>query len=92
MSQVLLVMSTKPARHAESLLDELESTLAHGTVARRVETLRRVTDIFVHNGLDFSQEQIVLFDDIFQCLIEHIEVSAKALLAQRLAPVASKAS
>ncbi|MGJ4942776.1 DUF2336 domain-containing protein [Bradyrhizobium sp. HKCCYLS1011] len=80
-------MSTKPARHTESLLDELETTLAHGTVARRVETLRRVTDLFVHNGLDFSQEQIVLFDDVFQCLIEHIEVSAKALLAQRLAPI-----
>lgn len=82
-------MSLKSAYPTENLLDELESTLAHGTVARRVETLRRVTDLFVRNTLDFSDEQIVLFDDVFQCLIEHIEVSAKALLAQRLATVDS---
>ena len=32
-------MSLKPAATTESLLDELQTTLAHGTVARRVETL-----------------------------------------------------
>ena len=40
------VMSSKSASTPESLLDELQTTLAHGTVARRVETLRRVTDLF----------------------------------------------
>ncbi|WP_315706152.1 MULTISPECIES: DUF2336 domain-containing protein [unclassified Bradyrhizobium] len=80
-------MNLKPVHRTRSLLDELESTLTHGTVARRVETLQRVTDLFVRNALDFSAEQIVLFDDVFQCLIEHIEVSAKALLARRLAAV-----
>src|SRR4029079_3750981 len=35
----------------------------------------------------FSNEQIALFDDVFQCLILHIENSAKALLSNRLAPV-----
>ena len=28
-----------------------------------------------------------MFDDVFQCLIDHIETSAKALLANRLAPI-----
>jgi len=37
--------------------------------------------------VDYSDEQIELFDDVFQCLIQHIEVSAKALLANRLAPI-----
>jgi uncharacterized protein (DUF2336 family) len=71
----------------ENLLDELQSTLAHGTVARRVETLRRVTDLFINGAVDYSDEQIALFDDVFQCLILHIEVSARALLSNRLAPV-----
>jgi uncharacterized protein (DUF2336 family) len=80
-------MSSKPASTSESLLDELQTTLAHGTVARRVETLRRVTDLFINGAVEFSNEQIALFDDVFQCLILHIETSAKALLANRLAPV-----
>jgi uncharacterized protein (DUF2336 family) len=73
----------------DSLLDELETALAHGTVARRVETLRRVTDLFVNGAVDYCDEQIVLFDDVFQCLIQQIEISAKALLARRLAPIDS---
>jgi uncharacterized protein (DUF2336 family) len=76
--------STKPA---ENLLDELQATLSHGTVARRVETLRRVTDLFIAGAVDYSDEQVCLFDDVFQCLIAHIETSAKALLADRLAPI-----
>src|SRR6267378_7375 len=81
------VMSSKSASTSESLLDELQATLAHGTVARRVETLRRVTDLFINCAVDFSNEQIALFDDVFQCLTDHIETSAKALLANRLAPI-----
>jgi len=80
-------MSPNPASTSESLLDELQTTLAHGTVARRVETLRRVTDLFLSGAVDFSDEQIALFDDVFQCLMHHIENSAKALLSTRLAPV-----
>src|SRR5713101_8331235 len=80
-------MSSKPASAPQSLLDELQTTLAHGTVARRVETLRRVTDLFLSGAVDYSNEQIELFDDVFRCLMEHIETSAKALLAKRLAPI-----
>src|SRR3981189_3631874 len=80
-------MSSKSAIAPLSLLDELQTTLAHGTVARRVETLRRVTDLFINGAVDFSSDQIGLFDDVFQCLMEHIETSAKALLANRLAPI-----
>ena len=80
-------MSSKSAIAPINLLDELQTTLAHGTVARRVETLRRVTDLFINGAIDYSDEQIGLFDDVFQCLIDHIETSAKALLANRLAPI-----
>jgi uncharacterized protein (DUF2336 family) len=80
-------MSAKSAATSENLLDELQTTLAHGTVARRVETLRRVTDLFINGAVDYSSEQIGLFDDVFQCLMHHIETSAKALLANRLAQI-----
>ncbi len=80
-------MGSKSAANSESLLDELQTTLAHGTVARRVETLRRVTDLFINGAVDFSNEQISLFDDVFQCLTEHIETSARVLLSNRLAPL-----
>jgi uncharacterized protein (DUF2336 family) len=80
-------MSSKRAVTSENLLDELQDTLAHGTVARRVETLRRVTDLFISGAVDYSDDQVGLFDDVFQCLIVHIEVSAKALLSNRLATI-----
>jgi uncharacterized protein (DUF2336 family) len=80
-------MSSKAASAPDNLLDELQTTLTHGSVARRVETLRRVTDLFINGAADYSDEQIVLFDDVFQCLIQHIEVSAKTLLSNRLAPI-----
>jgi uncharacterized protein (DUF2336 family) len=80
-------MSSKPAVTSENLLDELQATLAHGTVARRVETLRRVTDLFISGAVDYSDDQVGLFDDVFQCLIHHIEVSARALLSNRLASI-----
>jgi uncharacterized protein (DUF2336 family) len=80
-------MGLKADETSESLLDELQATLAHGPVARRVETLRRVTDLFVNGAVDYSDDQVELFDDVFQCLLIHIETSAKSLLANRLAPI-----
>ncbi len=56
-------------------------------MARRVETLRRVTDLFLGGAVDYSDAQVALFDDVFKCLIDHIEVSARTLLANRLASV-----
>ncbi|UPK33206.1 DUF2336 domain-containing protein [Bradyrhizobium sp. 186] len=82
-------MRSKSAKPSENLLDELQAALSHGTVARRVETLRRVTDLFVYNSVDYSDDHMRLFDDVFQCLIGQIETSARALLADRLAPIAA---
>jgi uncharacterized protein (DUF2336 family) len=80
-------MISKSLSTSDSLLDELQATLAHGTVARRVETLRRVTDLFISGAVEFADDQIALFDDVFQCLMHHIETSARALLSNRLAPL-----
>lgn len=82
-------MISRSARPSENLLEELQAALSHGTVVRRVEALRRVTDLFVGNAVDYSDEHIRVFDDVFQCLIEQIETSARTLLADRLAPIAA---
>jgi uncharacterized protein (DUF2336 family) len=79
-------MISKSRHSALGLLDELQAALAHGTVARRVQALRRVTDLFL-DAVDYSDDQIEMFDDVFSCLVENIETNAKALLARRLAPV-----
>jgi uncharacterized protein (DUF2336 family) len=77
-----------PKRNALSieLLGELEDTLVHGTVARRVQLLRSITDLFLSGAVDYADDQLEVFDDVFACLVLNIEVSAKALLANRLAP------
>jgi uncharacterized protein (DUF2336 family) len=82
-------MISKSTVSSVSLLDELETTLAHGTVARRVETLRRVTDLFLNGAVEYSDQQIEVFDDVYDCLIQSMEASAKVLLARRLAPIAT---
>jgi uncharacterized protein (DUF2336 family) len=82
-------MRSKAAKSSESLLEELQTALSHGTVAHRVETLRRVTDLFIDNAVDYSDDHVRVFDDVFQCLIEQIETSARVLLADRLAPIAA---
>jgi uncharacterized protein (DUF2336 family) len=71
----------------ENLIDDLEETLAHGSVARRVETLQRVTDLFVTRATDYSEELVDVFDDVYEHLTREIETSAKAILARRLAPI-----
>src|SRR3569832_171765 len=81
-------MTLKSLSTSNGLLDEMQTTLEHGNVARRVESLRRVTDLFISVAVEFTDDQIALFDDVFQCLMHHIETSAKALLSNRLAPIA----
>jgi len=50
-------MSSRPAALAtDNLLDELQETLTHGTVAKRVEALRKVSDLFVNGAMDYSDE------------------------------------
>jgi hypothetical protein len=63
-------MSSKSAGIPANLLEELQNALSHGPVARRVETLQRITDLFIQAEVDYSDEQIGLFEDVFHCLIE----------------------
>jgi uncharacterized protein (DUF2336 family) len=72
---------------AHSLIPEIENALQHGTQEKRVETLRRITKLFLQGASRFNDEQIGLFDDVLTCLIADIETRARAELARCLAPV-----
>lgn len=70
----------------QNLISDLENAVA----TRSTETgimLRRVTDLFLINAGHYTADQLELYDGILQVLIAAVEVSARAELAQRLAPV-----
>ncbi|MFY9687407.1 MAG: DUF2336 domain-containing protein, partial [Pseudolabrys sp.] len=69
-----------------NLISDLENAVA----TRSVDTgamLRRVTDLFLLNAGHYSADQLELYDGILKVLIAAVEVSARAELAERLAPV-----
>lgn len=70
-----------------SLIDELEGAIQSGSKDKRVDTLRRVTDLFLRDADRLSDQQITVFDDVIGHLIERIETRARAELSNRLAPV-----
>lgn len=70
------------------LITELEDALAYGSQKRRAEILLQVTNLFVTGSSKLSDDEIDLFDDVFLRLAAEIEVSVRALLAHRLAPLA----
>jgi uncharacterized protein (DUF2336 family) len=71
-----------------ALIDALERTIAHGSAQRRAEILMQVTDLFIAGSIRFSEDEIGLFDDVIARLAAGIEISVRAMLADRLAPVA----
>lgn len=71
----------------QSLIVELESAIQSGSKERRVDTLRRVTDLFLVGADRFTDEQIDVFDSVIGHLVQHIEGKALVELSERLAPV-----
>jgi uncharacterized protein (DUF2336 family) len=72
---------------AFSIITELEDAVSSGSSAKRVSTLRRVTDLFLHDGERLNDEQVKVFDDVLCFLVARVETRARAELAKRLAPV-----
>jgi uncharacterized protein (DUF2336 family) len=70
-----------------SLITELETTLASGSSPQRRAILRRVTDLFVTNADNYSNEQVAVFDDVMGYLIKKIEQQALVELSRRIAPL-----
>ena len=70
-----------------SIIAELEDAVKSGSSERRVDTLRQVTNLFLHDGDRLSEDQIKVFDDVLCVLISRVESRARAELSQRLAPI-----
>jgi uncharacterized protein (DUF2336 family) len=66
---------------------EIEDAIANGSKDRRGAILRRVTDLFIVGSDAFSDDEVGVFDDVILRLAADIEVSARAMLAERLAPI-----
>lgn len=70
-----------------SLIGALDHAVAVGSNGRRAEMLRQVTDLFIVEAAKLSDDDIELFDDVIARLAFDIELSARSLLAIRLAPI-----
>lgn len=71
------------------LIREVEDAIARGTPPRRVQQLRRVTDLFLRDAPALTDEQIDLFDVVIARLASAIEARARLELAERLADAAN---
>src|SRR5215207_11667245 len=81
----------------QSILDEIEAAIHAGSADKRLDTARRVTDLFLASAGSFTGEQVALFDNVLARLIKTIElrsiadISARMALAEistQLAPIA----
>jgi uncharacterized protein (DUF2336 family) len=72
---------------SHSLIAELEDAIESGSKDKRVDTLRRITDLFVSDADRLNDQQIDVFDDVLGHLIKRIEGKALAELSRRLGPV-----
>ncbi|HLH95145.1 MAG TPA: DUF2336 domain-containing protein [Xanthobacteraceae bacterium] len=71
----------------QSLIIELEEAIASGSSERRMNTLRRVTDLFLGESDRLNDTQIGVFDDVLCRLMKRIETKALVELSGSLAPV-----
>jgi uncharacterized protein (DUF2336 family) len=71
----------------DSLISELEESIRADSNEKRVQTLRKVTDLFLTETDRFNDQQINVFDDVLLRLIERVEAKALAELSRRLAPI-----
>jgi len=69
-----------------SFLREIEATVAHSSGPRRAEIARQLTDLFLVNAEQYSDDEIAVIDDVFVRLVATLEESARSLLAIRLGP------
>ena len=68
-----------------SIADEVEAAIAAGSAEKHLETIRRVTDLFLLSADGYSGEQIELFGDVLERLIKTIEIRALADVSARIA-------
>jgi uncharacterized protein (DUF2336 family) len=68
-----------------SIVDEVETALSTGSAAKRLETVRRVSDLFLSSAGSYKSEQVELFDNVLERLVKTIELRAIADVSARIA-------
>ena len=68
-----------------SIADEVEAAIKIGSAEKRLDTIKRVTDLFLSSAGSFNDEQIQLFDDVLERLVKTIEIRAIADVSARIA-------
>jgi uncharacterized protein (DUF2336 family) len=68
-----------------SIVDEVERAINTGSAEKPLETIKRVTDLFLSSAGSFNGEQIELFDNVLERLIKTIEIRAIADVSSRMA-------
>ncbi|MBU6455901.1 MAG: DUF2336 domain-containing protein [Bradyrhizobium sp.] len=71
----------------QSIIREVEQAISLGSAEKSLETVRRVTSLFLASAGNFSSEQIELFDRVLERLIKTIEIRAIAEVSARVALV-----
>ena len=70
-----------------SLISELEVAVQSSSPEQRIETMRRISDLFLTNADRISETQVGLFDDVLLHLITRVENRALVELGGQLARV-----
>src|SRR5215468_3586641 len=68
-----------------SIADEVEAAIATGSTEKCAKTAERVTALFLASAGSFNETQIELFGDVFERLINTIELRSLAEMAARIA-------
>jgi uncharacterized protein (DUF2336 family) len=68
-----------------SIADEVEAAIRAGSPEKHLETIKRVTELFLLSADQFGGEQIELFGDVLERLIKTIELRALADVSARVA-------
>jgi uncharacterized protein (DUF2336 family) len=68
-----------------SIVDEVEAAINAGSAEKRLNTIKRVTDLFLASTGSFDNEQIKLFGAVLERLIKTIEIRAIADVSARIA-------
>lgn len=72
-----------------SVIDELEEAISGHGIGYRAGRLRRISDLFLSGPSDYSEREVAVFDDVMMRLVDEMEVSMRAVLADRFATIAN---
>jgi uncharacterized protein (DUF2336 family) len=73
----------------QEVINQLEGSLQSSSSSERLQILRSVTDLYLGGADTHSEENIELFDQVLNQLIDYVSMQALARLSFQLAPFAA---